>query len=300
MKSFKILAGFMVVFLVAFLCMSAAAHAKNDDDSRSGHKKKGKKLPKHAQVLQAQIDVNKASIESIELTPGPMGDKGDKGDPGNNGTDGADGADGQDGDDGDDGLDGASIQGPPGAPGTSRWVDGSGTVSTTGSVQLGSDTADGTTTCNTANEGTIRYNTSTKIFEGCDGTAWISLSPVPIPYSIGDMGPGGGIVYYTNAGGRTGLEAAWQDQSGSANWANAVKLAAAYKGGGKGDWHLPSKVELDLMYQQKAVVGSAPSSSYWSSTNTGFGMAWYQHFGTGGQGVIHDYESFSVRAVRAF
>ncbi len=91
MKSFRILAGFMVVFLVAFLSLSAAADTKDDDDSG---RKKGKKLPKHARVLQKQIKANTAAIENIELTPGP------KGAPGTPGADGAKGADGQDGADG--------------------------------------------------------------------------------------------------------------------------------------------------------------------------------------------------------
>ncbi len=81
MKNFRIMAGFMVVFLVAFLSLSAAADAK-------------KKLPKHARVLQKQIKANTAAIENIELTPGP------KGAPGTPGADGAKGADGQDGADG--------------------------------------------------------------------------------------------------------------------------------------------------------------------------------------------------------
>lgn len=59
MKSFRIVAGFMVVLLVTFMSLSAVAYAKrgDDDDSGSGHKKntKGRKF----QVLQTQIDANR-------------------------------------------------------------------------------------------------------------------------------------------------------------------------------------------------------------------------------------------------
>ena len=184
MRNFRILAGFMVVFLVAFMSLSAAAHAKDDDDSGSG-KKKGKKLPKHARVLQAQINDNKALIENIELTPGPQGLKGD---PGADST--VEGPQGPKGDPGTDGVDGQSIQGPQGEPGTSSWFDGFETVTTTGSVQVGNDTAD----CTSANEGTIRFNTAAKTLEVCDGTVWAYLNATEVPEKVDADNDG----YYTD------------------------------------------------------------------------------------------------------
>ncbi len=171
----------MVVILVTFLSLSAAAHARDGD---SGHKKKRKKLPKHARVLQAQIIDNKESIENIELTPGPQGDKSDTG------TTGATGPTGDKGDKGDTGANGLSIQGPKGDPGTSSWTDGFETVSTTGSVQIGNDTA----VCTVAKERTIRFNTVTKMFEGCTGTAWESLNAFACGDQIQDSD---GNFYFT-------------------------------------------------------------------------------------------------------
>ena len=66
---------FMVSMLVVSLCISSVASAQ-------GKGKKGKKLPKHARDLQVQIDANKASIEDVQLIPGPDGPQGDKGDAG--------------------------------------------------------------------------------------------------------------------------------------------------------------------------------------------------------------------------
>ncbi len=168
MRNYRILAGFMMVFLIAFLSLNVAAHAKDgkSDDDDSGHKKQGKKF----EQLQVQIDVNRTSIENIELTPGPAGA---------DGVPGADGADGVQGPAGADGADGESIQGPQGEPGTSSWSDGFETVSTFGSVQIGNDTAD----CTVTNAGTLRFNGSE--FEACDGTAWKVLSLASVPFACG-------------------------------------------------------------------------------------------------------------------
>ncbi len=296
--------------------------------------------------LQQQID-------TIELTPGPQGETGATGDtgpqglPGNDGLDGAVGAQGpagndgavgaqgpagNDGADGDDGEDGLSIQGPQGDPGTSSWVDGFQTVSTTGSVQIGSDTADGTTSCNSANEGTIRFDTTTKIFEGCDGTAWGVLSLSPHSYAIGDTGPAGGVVFYITNNGQNGMEAAPKDQGAMVLWGCnntlmsgadgtavgtgaqntsdilagcsdagiAAEKADEYTLNGYNDWFLPSKDELDLLYQQKSVVGGFNSGLYWSSTEYDSGYAWYTRMLTGDQGAVDKDLTIRVRAVRAF
>ena len=68
-----------------------------------------------------------------------------------------------------------------------------------------------------------------------------------------------------------------------------------------GDWYLPSKVELNLLYNQKTVVGGFASTNYWSSTEYNSNYAWYQHTSGGGQYYINkDLVAFRVRAVRAF
>ncbi len=77
MKSFGTFFASLIFVLVVFLCLSAVADAKDDDS--------GQKLPKHARVLQTQIDANSTSIENIELTPGPAGADGAKGDTGEQG-----------------------------------------------------------------------------------------------------------------------------------------------------------------------------------------------------------------------
>ena len=68
-----------------------------------------------------------------------------------------------------------------------------------------------------------------------------------------------------------------------------------------GDWYLPSKVELNLFYAQKTVVGGFADSIYWSSTENDSTNAWLQYFGDGTQNYLRkDYRGIRVRAVRAF
>ncbi len=83
--------------------------------------------------------------------------------------------------------------------------------------------------------------------------------------------------------------------------------------GGKtyGDWYLPSKEELNLMYQNKATIDSTAtaganggsgfaSAYYWSSTEFNNVGAWRQGFGNGGQNNDGKGSSGCVRAIRAF
>ena len=67
-----------------------------------------------------------------------------------------------------------------------------------------------------------------------------------------------------------------------------------------GDWYLPSKYELNLLYQQKTSVGGFTSTYYWSSSEVSNYHAWRQYFGTGGQGPYGKNGTSYVRAVRAF
>jgi len=81
--------------------------------------------------------------------------------------------------------------------------------------------------------------------------------------------------------------------------------------GGKtyGGWYLPSKEELNLMYQNKATInatalahgGSALANSfYWSSTESSTFNAWKQDFYNGSQSYSNKPNANMVRAVRAF
>lgn len=84
----------------------------------------------------------------------------------------------------------------------------------------------------------------------------------------------------------------------------AAKLADDYVYGGYGDWFLPSRDELKLMYTNlhKAGLGSFASGYYWSSSEDGYfgDYAWRQFFGNGYLGSLNRYYYVGVRCVRAF
>jgi hypothetical protein len=72
-----------------------------------------------------------------------------------------------------------------------------------------------------------------------------------------------------------------------------------------GDWYLPSKVELNLLYNQKTVVapwvGEFARGFYWTSTDADSDHAWAQDFADGFQYPNWKWVFWpAVRAVRAF
>ena len=156
-------------------------------------------------------------------------------------------------------------------------------------------------------------------------------------FAIGDTGPGGGIVFSVSADGTSGLEAAPEDQSNAVQWCNsftditgvenlsdltisdpntgaentplimeacgessAAGVAAAYEWpNGQTDGFLPNREELDLLFNQRTVVGGFAAGFYWSSSEFGSDDAWNQFFFVGFQGV-NVKGTLRVRAVRAF
>ncbi len=297
--------GIGIMLLALLLIVGPAVSA--DAQGKGGKKRNQPSQGKPFQYLQDQIDNMQDQIDNIELTPGPPGPQGEKGDKGDTGD-----------------------TGPAGADGETPWTDNDTNLSTGVSIQIGDEDV----ACDATTEGTIRY-TGTD-FEGCDGTAWISLSTKglgDVHYAIGDPGPAGGIVFYITEGGLHGLEAAPADQSSDAEWGCygtsisgadgtavgkgaqntadilagcseagiAAEIADDYTLNGYDDWFLPSKKELKLLYQQKTVVDGFANYYYWSSSEYNSVKAWYQYFYNGSQDYFY-YKNFThrVRAVRAF
>ena len=159
-------------------------------------------------------------------------------------------------------------------------------------------------------------------------------------YSIGDTGPGGGIVFY-DAGSQQSwgryLEAApanWdgtndnQDPyvqwgcrgtsvqtntaigTGSANTfaiiagcsgTTAASTARAYRGGGKSDWFLPSRDELEQMEVRRSILGFGGNTWHWSSTQYSAQEANSRWLGTTSNGLYFYWKDFGdqVRPIRA-
>ena len=152
---------------------------------------------------------------------------------------------------------------------------------------------------------------------------------------------GGGIIFYVTENGLHGLIAAKNDQKAGVPWYNGLtRLSGASDDGiGAGarntaailaklmaddtlgffaakicedysvkennitytDWYLPSKAELNLLYQQKKLVGGFVNENYWTSTEYKTNSVWIQYFGNGQQRISNS-ESYAnnVRAIRSF
>jgi len=154
--------------------------------------------------------------------------------------------------------------------------------------------------------------------------------------SVGQTGPGGGIVFFNKGntnGGWQYLESATSDQSTGIAWgcdgtsipgtqltvgsgevntslivagcneaSFAAKLCNDLVSGGQSDWFLPSRDELNLMYKNMYLNSQGnfnTSAYYWSSTENGTN-AWYFYFTNGDANSGNKNYTYYVRAVRAF
>jgi hypothetical protein len=212
----------------------------------------------------------------------------------------------------------------------SNAITGSGSV-----VMSASPTLTGTPTLPTGTIATTQTagNSTTAIAT----TAFVTTA-VAATHAIGDS-YGGGIVFFVYDGGQHGLIAATVDQSAGIRWnggsntntrARADGIGAGLKNtaiiianqgpvdgnafaatvcneysvtvGGVtyGDWYLPSKYELNLLYIEKARVGNFSTNYYWSSTEYDNDYAWAQYFNNGNQNRYYESATAIVRADRAF
>ena len=217
-----------------------------------------------------------AETANVPGVPGPPGADGADGAPG------ADGADGADGTDGADGADGNTVL--------------NGTVNPT----------------NEGADGDFYINTTTKEIFGpkaggiwpSSGTSLVGSAASAPTYDIGDKALGG-TVFYVNSDGTHGLVAANQDQYASVNWYNAhdeLNNPNKHDDAGKEyfDWRLPTKWELNEMYDKRSDIGGFDFNIYWSSTEVDSSDAWYQNFFTSSQLDGPKGDNGRVRAVRAF
>ena len=83
---------------------------------------------------------------------------------------------------------------------------------------------------------------------------------------------------------------------GNMNWDDAVKACADLGDG----WRLPTKDELNILYENKDKIGGFATKYYWSSTEVVNYNAWGQDFFSGLQSFGSKTNANYVRAVRAF
>jgi hypothetical protein len=125
-----------------------------------------------------------------------------------------------------------------------------------------------------------------------------------ITHTIGES-YGGGKVFYVTTDGLHGLIAETQDQSSSCTWYNAQDVISnpnSHSTEGKKftDWRLPTKYELNLMYNARSTIGNFATDHYWSSTEFDASSAQEQYFDDGYQFYNNKFIAYYVRAIRAF
>ena len=84
--------------------------------------------------------------------------------------------------------------------------------------------------------------------------------------------------------------------------APAAKACKDYRGGGKSDWFLPSKDELNALYENREWAENMQKKWYWSSSqyyDSNY-LAWGQGLKDGDQYLGSKYNYSGVRAIRAF
>ena len=70
-----------------------------------------------------------------------------------------------------------------------------------------------------------------------------------------------------------------------------------------GDWYLPSKYELNLLYLKRSVVGNFAADKYWSSTEYDADKAWTINFSIksgSAETTLNKTDNYRVRAIRNF
>jgi len=174
-------------------------------------------------------------------------------------------------------------------------------------------------------EGLVLYNTDTHCLEVNEGTPqqpnWICLSDTGSGGGSGGGGGGGvhfvgelwggGIVFYVNTAGDHGLVAALQDQSAGINYGladDAYTNPNNHDNAGKAftDWRMPSRYELNLMYQNLHLngLGNFALGAYWSSSCNDNSLpipGWTLNFSNAAQTTIsRSNNSIRVRAIREF
>ncbi len=120
--------------------------------------------------------------------------------------------------------------------------------------------------------------------------------------SIAQWGCQGTTIGGTVTGIGTGASNTAKIVSGCSQSGIAARICNDLVLNGYSDWFLPSKDELNLMYQNLKLngIGGFTENLYWSSSEHSSLSSWRQSFSSGGQNSSNKSNHLSIRAVRAF
>ena len=121
---------------------------------------------------------------------------------------------------------------------------------------------------------------------------------------IGDKMPDGTVFAGISPDTNKPMYATSADASLTMKFNEAQEYAAKLDAHGHKDWRVPTKAELNVLFNNRAAIGglnisgSYPAGWYWSaSPDTKWG-AWGQRFSDGAQGDNYKLNPLSVRPVR--
>ena len=140
-----------------------------------------------------------------------------------------------------------------------------------------------------------------------NGSSWAEVAATSKTYAVNTFyAELGGYVIEVNSDGTHGLVVAMQDQ-GTSKWYEANNLLSNASnhdtnGAKFKDWRLPTKRELNLMYDvyDNGNGANLNSNYYWSSTKFDYNSGWGQNFLDGTQYNGNEFITGGVRTVRAF
>jgi hypothetical protein len=86
---------------------------------------------------------------------------------------------------------------------------------------------------------------------------------------------------------------------GATEWEEAISLCNNLSYNGYTDWYLPTKSELNSMFENQYEIGGFSwGGRYWSSTEESSSEAWYHSFDGYGSNYWYKYNTYRVRCVR--
>jgi len=121
---------------------------------------------------------------------------------------------------------------------------------------------------------------------------------------IGDRMADGSIYAGTSPDTGKAMYATPADAPLTMKWKAAMEYAAKVDAHGNHDWRVPTKGELNVLFQNRAAIGgfdisgSYPAGWYWSSSQDYNVSAWAQRFSDGSQEVCNEDDVSSLRCVR--
>ncbi|MDR3301040.1 MAG: hypothetical protein LBT01_00725 [Spirochaetaceae bacterium] len=138
---------------------------------------------------------------------------------------------------------------------------------------------------------------------------WRYLEAAPTVFNASDEGKTTWGTYNSNIGTGTHIGSGKQNTANIIaalnpdDWADvdtAAQFCDAYTHNSYTDWFLPSKDELNEMYETKSSIGGFGDAWYWSSSQEGSNDSWMQSLANGQQMHTYKYYGQYMRPIRSF